>query len=185
MREILNLNYGIYEYDILDFGGEVQWSGNVVSQLRHSVLEDAVVTLGEFQCEARLERFEFGNAAICCFLKDGVPEKDNEEHSAATNSKLFLHKYVELCQEDDVFLELQFTRRLKQYGTLVLQVLCCIMLVAGLRFLFLPGRILRGIVLITGNILLLFLFGSFYKYHRLMRLSLYKPWFFAKEDKKD
>ena len=183
MREILNLNYGIYEYDILDFGGNVQWTGKVIAKLKHSVLEDAVITLGEVRCEARFERFDFGNAAICCFLRDGVPEKDNDEHSVTSNSKLFLHKYVDICQSDDIYLELQFTRRLKQYGTLVLQILCAIMLLVGLRFLFLPATTLRGIVLIVGNILLLCFLGSFYKYHRLMRLSRYKPWFFAKEDK--
>ena len=78
MREILNLNYGIYEYDILDLGGEIQWSGRVVSKMRHSVLEDAVIILGDIRCEARFERYDFGNAAICCFLENGIQEKDNE-----------------------------------------------------------------------------------------------------------
>jgi len=68
MREILNLNYGIYEYDIMDLGGEIQWSGRVVSKMRHSVLEDAVIILGDIHCEARFERYDFGNAAICCFV---------------------------------------------------------------------------------------------------------------------
>lgn len=182
MREIFNLNYGIYEYDILDFGGEVQWTGNVVAKLRHSVLEDAVISLGNVHCEARFERFAFGNAAICCFLQNGVPEKDNEEHLATANSKLFLNKYVDICQSNDTYLELQFTRRLKQYGTLILQLLCLVMLLAGVKFLFTPYTLIRGIILIMGDIFLLFLLGSFYKYHRLMRLSQYKPWFFAKGD---
>lgn len=182
MREILNLNYGIYEYDILDFGGEVQWSGRVVSKMRHSVLEDAVIILGEIRCEARFERYDFGNAAICCFVKDGIPENDNENRQETANSKRFLHKYVDICQADDVFLEFQFTRRLKQYITFVGQILCMIMLFAGVRFLFQPNTFIRGIILVAGNTILLFVLGSFYKYYRLMRLSGYKPWFFAKEE---
>ena len=183
MLEILNLNYGIYEYEIHDFGGEVQWSGNIVAKLKHSVLEDAIIILGDIQCEARFERYDFGNAAIYCFLKNGIPEKDEEDHGVTSGSKLFLHKYVEICQADDIYLEMQFTRRLKQYATLVLQVLCVIMLLAGLRFLFAPSTVLRGVFLLIGSTLLLFLLGSFYKYYRLMRVSQYKPWFFAKEDR--
>ena len=183
MREILNLNYGIYEYDILDLGGEIQWSGRVVSKMRHSVLEDAVIILGDIHCEARFERYDFGNAAICCFLENGIQEKDNEAHADTANSKRFLHKYVDICQANDVFLEFQFTRRLKQYGTLVLQILCAVTILAGIRFLFNPYTLIRGSILIIGNIILLFILSSFYKYHRLMRLSQYKPWFFAKEDK--
>ena len=183
MREILNLNYGIYEYDIHDFGGEVQWSGNIVARMKHSVLEDAIIILGDIQCDARFERYNFGNAALCCFLNNGVPEKDEAEYDATSGSKLFLHKYVEICQADDIYLEMQFTRRLKQYATLVLQILCFIVLLVGLRFLFIPTTVLRGVLLILGSTSLLFLLGSFYKYYRLMRASQYKPWFFAKEDR--
>ena len=181
MREILNLNYGIYEYDIMDLGGEIQWSGRVVSKMRHSELEDAVIILEDIRCEARFERYDFGNAAICSFLENGIPEKDTEAHADTANSKRFLHKYVDICQANDVFLEFQFTRRLKQYITLAVQILSMIMLVASVRFLFHPSTLIRGIILVAGNIILLAALGSFYKYYRLMRLSQYKAWFFAKE----
>lgn len=185
MKKLLNANWGIYEYDIIDLGGSVEYTGNIIKKRRNSFYEDALITYGDVQCEARFERFKHGNADLHCFLCNGIPENDNDTNRENPNSRLFMKKFMSVCENDDVFLELQFTRRVKQYGTLALQFICAIMLLLSIRLLFHPVTFIRGLILIGGNILLICLLSTFYKYYRMMRISEYKPWFFAKDERDD
>lgn len=185
MKSPFLFNWDIYEYDIIDFGGTVQFTGNVVEKRRNSVLEDAIVTYGDIQCEARFQRYNYGNANLHCFLYKGIPEDDNDPNRESPNSRLFMRAFAAACQENDVYLEMQFTRRIKQYGTAAAQIVCAIIMFLSFRFLSNPRLFLPGALLIAITAMLIGLLGTFYKYYRLARTSEHKPWFFAKYSDKD
>ena len=173
-------NWDIYEYDIIDLGGTVQFTGNVVEKRRNSVMEDAIVTYGDIQFEARFQRYNYGNANLHCFLYKGVPENDFDANRESPNSRLFMHAFADDCDKNINYLEMHFTRRIKQYGTAAAQIICGILLLLSFKFLHNPRLFLPGILLITLNTLLICVLGSFYKYYRIARTSEHKPWFFAK-----
>lgn len=179
----LRFNYGIYEYDILFFGGTIEYTGKVIAKSRRSRIEEAVITINTIQCCAYFERFRHGNAALICFSKDGVPihKSDLDTYPLA---HLFLSVYSNLAEKSDHFLEFMFMRRIKQYSTFILQLLCSIMLIGGIYLIMRqPVQFIRGGILIIGSSFLIAFLCSLYKYYRLQRPADYKPWLFT--SKKD
>ena len=142
MKSPLVFNWDIYEYDIVDLGGTVQYTGNVVEKRRDSVMEDAIITFGVIQCEARFQRYKYGNANLHCFLYKGIPEDDRDANRESPNSRMFMQAFGKACEDHDIYLEMQFTRRIKQFGTAFVQILCGLMMLFGLKSLFTPNRFL-------------------------------------------
>ena len=93
MKAPFVLNWDIYEYDIVDFGGSVQYTGNVVEKRIDSVMED-----------------------------------DNDSNRESQNSRRFMQAFASACKDHDLYLEMQFTRRIKQYGTALTQIICGFMM---------------------------------------------------------
>lgn len=182
MKTLFVFNWDIYEYDIVDFGGSVQYTGNVVEKRIDSVMEDAIITFGDIQCEARFQRYNYGNANLHCFLYKGIPEDDRDANRESPNSRLFMRAFADVCEDHDMYLEMQFTRRIKQFGTALVQILCGLMMLYGIGFLFTPSRFIAGLILVAGNLIVIALLNTMYKYYRAMRFSEHKPWLFAKDE---
>ena len=56
IKKPFQINRGIQEYDIIDLGGSVEYTGNVVERRQNYVMEDAIIALNGTQCEARIQR---------------------------------------------------------------------------------------------------------------------------------
>lgn len=175
MLNRLRLNWGFYESDISYFGGTVQYTGNVITKSYRSKLEEAIVTLRDSSCVVFMERFRKGNAAICKFVNNGTVVSRIEEYPDAY---AFIEIMDVLTAHDTVFLEYAFMRRLKQYGTLFMQIACCLIVLLCVRHCILYSWSIGAVCISLVSFFLFGQLGALYHNHRIADPRKYKPIFF-------
>lgn len=169
----LRFNWGIYESDICFFGGSVKYTGNVVARSRRSVLEEAEILFLGTHCIVWMERFRHGNAALVAFVRNGsvVSKEDFKDHYPAHE---FLKAFEACCGKSELYAEIHFFRRAKQYFTGLLQIFCVVSALIALGMCPQTNHVVSCLLIVLLSFFLFIFLSTLYKYYRNVDYKNYK-----------
>ena len=168
MFSLFHFNAGIYENDIMYLGGTVTYTGNVISRSMQSILEEGIVSLGNYSCPVIMERFKDGASVVYRFM---------EEHGVICEQKLstqaytFLDAYNDCAEKDMRFLSYCFSRRLKQIFTLIAQIFCIFVTLFGIKRTISYGYNLPILLMILSAFIVFTILGTLYSYYRCQKID--------------
>lgn len=164
---IPRINYGVYEQDILYFGGSVVYQGNVITETGRSRVEEAVITLDDFCSHAFMERFRDGSAALLFFIQEGAVSE--EEIYPITDR--FMKKMRMLESEDESYKIHNKKRQQKQGAVLLIQMVCILMALVAFIMSCNTGFAGGNVFVLVLALLLVFLWGRFYSCFRTREIK--------------
>lgn len=127
-NNVLRMALGIYEQEILFFGGTVTYTGKVLKKGLFSVIEEADITLEETKCTVPMERYRDGSSIVYDSRKGlGSLGCYNVGYGA------FYERFCDMSQNSAKHLSFYFFRRMKIFLRALLQLcsLICIIISIG------------------------------------------------------
>lgn len=161
-NNILRMALGIYEREIVFFGGCVTYTGDVLKKGLFSSLQLAEVELKGIKCKALMERYHDGSAVIYDsqkgLLDNGLKDVDYS---------LLYKTFYSLAQNSAKYLSFFFFKRVKFFFLGLLQLCSIITMVLSFFHIVKTGVLsLILVILLLSAVILFFLMNKFYSYVR-------------------
>ena len=167
-NNVLRMALGIYEKEILFFGGTVNYSGRVLRKGMFSKIEEGVVTLKGLEYKVLMERYYDGSAII-------YDSNKGLSKLACTDIdyRMLYKTFYSLSQNSAKHLSFYFFRRVKFFFLGLIQ-LCSIAGIFLSTFLMIKFRVsLVLMILYLLSVILFILVNKFYSYVRTEDVSLH------------
>lgn len=165
---------GLYESDIVYFGGHIVYSGYITFHGFHYRKERAKLYLDALCIDVSMKRFKDGSALIDGFLDDDGREiamRNVMDYLPATHFFKEIYSHIE---QDAAFMEFLMFRKIKQYVTFFFQFISGLIFIYALYCALFFGLSPRTIILLGTSIATICTLSCLYKYFRHSSLSDYK-----------
>lgn len=161
-NNVLRMALGIYEQEIVFFGGSVTYSGKILRRGLFSFIEEAEICLDGIKCTVLMERYKDGSAIIYD-SKNGMKKFGCQYFGY----DLFLHKFFSLSQNSAKHLSFYFFRRVKIFSLALLQLFCIICAITSGIFMLVNSVSSVSAILLLSASLVFILIQNSYTYVRV------------------